>query len=83
MADRPEITVEILIEHWRRQGRKLTDAGVPLERVVASLREASLEAESEWFCVASLPSTCRSLASLSLVAGKLANKSPVRIAKPG
>ena len=49
MSDRPEITVEILIEHWRRQGRKLTDAGVPPERVVASLREATLEAENEWF----------------------------------
>ena len=49
MSDRPEVTVEILIEHWRRQGRKLTDAGVPLERVVASLREATLQAEKEWF----------------------------------
>jgi len=47
--DRPELTVEVLVEHWRRQGRKLTDAGVPLERVVASLREATLQAENEWF----------------------------------
>ena len=49
VSDRPELTVEVLVDHWRRQGRKLTEAGVPLERVVAALREATLQAENEWF----------------------------------
>jgi hypothetical protein len=48
-SDRPEITVKALVDHWRSQGRKLTEAGVPLERVVVSLREACLQAENEWF----------------------------------
>ncbi len=47
-SDQPEITVEALVEYWRRQGRKLTEVGVPLEHVVVSLREASLQAENEW-----------------------------------
>ncbi len=48
-SERSELTVEVIVDHWRRQGRKLTEAGVPLERVVAALREASLQAEKEWF----------------------------------
>ena len=49
MSDRPEVTVEILVEHWRRQVQKLRDAGIPLERISDSMRTASLEVEQSWF----------------------------------
>ena len=49
MSDRPEVTVEMLVEHWRRQFQKLRDAGIPLERISDSIRTAALEAEQGWF----------------------------------
>ena len=49
VSDRSDITVEFLVEHWRRQTRKLIDAGVPLVRVSDSIRTAALEVENDWF----------------------------------
>ena len=49
MSDRPEITVEMLVEHWRRQVQKLREAGIPLERFSDSMRTAALEVEQSWF----------------------------------
>ena len=49
MSDQPKVTVEILVEHWRRQVQKLREAGIPLERISDSMRTASLEAEQAWF----------------------------------
>jgi hypothetical protein len=49
MSDRPEVTVEVLVEHWRRQVQKLREAGIPLERISDSMRTAALEVEQDWF----------------------------------
>ena len=49
MADRPEVTVEMLVEHWRRQVQKLREAGIPIEHISNSIRTVSLEAEQSWF----------------------------------
>ena len=49
MSDRPEVTAEILVEHWRRQVQKLSEAGIPLERISNSIRTAALEVEQAWF----------------------------------
>ena len=49
MSDRPEITVEMLVEHWRHQVQKLREAGIPVERISDSIRTAALEVEQSWF----------------------------------
>ena len=49
MSDRPEVTVEILVEHWRRQVQKLREAGIPFEQISDAMRTAALEAEQSWF----------------------------------
>jgi hypothetical protein len=49
VSDRPEVTVEVLVEHWRRQVQKLSEAGIPLERISDSIRKAALEVEQSWF----------------------------------
>jgi hypothetical protein len=49
MSDRPEVTVEMLVEHWRRQVQKLREAGIPLERLSDSMRTVALEVEQAWF----------------------------------
>ncbi len=44
-----DLPVEALVEHWRRQAQKLTDVGIPLERVAESMRTAALQVETDWF----------------------------------
>jgi hypothetical protein len=47
--DRSHITVEILTAHWLHHVNKLLEAGIPLKRVAASLRTASLNVDDDWF----------------------------------
>ncbi len=49
VSDRPEITEEMMTEHWLHHVRKLIDAGVPLQRVARSLRNASIRVDDDWF----------------------------------
>jgi hypothetical protein len=49
MSDRPDLPVEALVEHWRRQVQKLREAGIPLRRISDSIRTAALEVEQSWF----------------------------------
>jgi hypothetical protein len=49
VPDRPEITEEMVTEHWLLHVRKLIDAGVPLQRVARSLRNASIQVDDDWF----------------------------------
>ena len=48
-SDRPEITEEVMKEYWLRHVRKLIDAGIPLQRVARSLRNASVQVDDDWF----------------------------------
>jgi len=38
-----------MTEHWLHHVRKLIDAGVPLQRVARSLRNASIRVDDDWF----------------------------------
>ena len=49
MSYHPEITVDMLVEHWRRQVQKLREAGIPVEWISDSIRTAALEVEQSWF----------------------------------
>ena len=48
-SDRPEISEDMLTEHWLHHVRKLIDAGVPLQRIARSLRTASIQVDDDWF----------------------------------
>jgi hypothetical protein len=49
MADRSDLPIAALLEHWRRQAQKLKEAGIPLERISDSIRVVALEVEQAWF----------------------------------
>ena len=39
----------MITEHWLHHVRKLINAGVPLQRVARSLRNASIQVDDDWF----------------------------------
>ena len=49
MSDVTDVSVETLVEHWETQARKITEAGVPYDRVAHSMMLAALNVETASF----------------------------------